>query len=574
MSGRKVGVYICHCGGNISDHVDVEKVRRAVEGTEGVSVVRTMLFSCSDASQEEMVADIRDKGLDGLVVASCSPKLHLYTFRGVAQRAGLNPYEYVQVNIREQDSWAHTDDPEAATEKAIGLVRAGIAKAKLTRPLEPTRLETIKKVLVVGAGVAGLRASIALAEIGLHVFLLEREAEAGGWVKRFGRLYPHDRNGKEIVAGLLDKVKARENITLFTQAELVSQSGAVGDFQVKVRAKGEDISLNVGAIIVLTGFEAYEPRPGEYGYGGPGVVTLPEFKELVESAPDGRLEFQGRRVRDIAYIYCVGARQAAGTEGANTGCSRYCCNAALHASLLVSERDPTVHQFHLYRDIRSYGKFETLYEDACRRGSVFVRFAEDEPPRVESLDGDGRWRLTVKDLLTDREELEIAADLVVLVNGMVPRENARLVNILKIPVGKDRFFNEIHPKLRPVETVIDGIFIGGAAQGPKNLSESAASALAAGAKAASLVLKGYVDLEPVIARVDTDRCAWCGKCAPACPYGAIVQARLGDKDVAEVRKALCKGCGACVPVCPEEALDLETYTDAQIKAMIDALLQE
>jgi heterodisulfide reductase subunit A len=570
MSGRKIGVYICHCGGNISDHVDVEEVRKAVETIEDVSVVKTTLFACSDASQEEMIADIKDKHLDGLVVASCSPRLHLYTFRGVAERAGLNPYEYVQVNVREQDSWAHTDDPRAATDKAIDLVRAGIAKAKLTRPLEPMRLETIKKVLVVGAGVAGLRAAITLADLGLHVFLLEREDEPGGWIKRFGRLYPHDSNGKEIVAELLEKVKARENITLFTRAELAGKSGAVGDFQVKIRARGEDISLNVGAIIVLTGFDVYEPRPDEFGYGAPGVLTLPQFKELVESSAGGRLEYEGRPVRDVSYIYCVGSRQDAGMEGSNTYCSRYCCNAALHASLLVSEKAPAVHQFHLYRDIRSYGKFELLYEEACRRGAVFVRFDENEPPGVERMDG--RWRVTVKDLLTDREELEIASDLVVLVNGMVPRENPELVKILKIPVGRDRFFNEIHPKLRPVETVIDGLFIGGAAQGPKNLSESAASALAAGAKAASLVMKGYVDLEPIIARVDTEACAWCGKCAPVCPYEAIDRTEIGGREVAQVQRALCKGCGACIPVCPKDALDLEGYTDDQMKAMIDALL--
>jgi heterodisulfide reductase subunit A len=571
MTGRKIGVYICHCGGNISDHVDVDKVRESVRDIEGVSVVRTMMFSCSDASQEEMIADIKEKHLDGLVVASCSPKLHLYTFRGVAERAGLNPYEYVQVNVREQDSWAHTDNPRAATEKAANLVRAGIAKAKLTRPLEPSRLETINKVLIVGAGVAGLRAAITLADLGLHVFLLERGAQVGGWVRKFGRLYPHDRSGKEIVAGLLDKVRERENITLFTEAEVVSKSGAVGDFQVKVRVRGEDFSLNVGAIIVLTGFDVYEPRAGEFGYGAPGVLTLPQFKEMVESS-SGPLEYQGRPVRDIAYVYCVGSRQKAGAEGANTYCSRYCCNAALHASLLVSERDPDAHQFHLYRDIRSYGKFESLYEEACRRGAVFVRFDKEAPPQVEREDG--RWRVTVKDLLTDGQELGIASDLVVLVSGMVPRDNRDLANTLKIPIGQDRFFSEIHPKLRPVETVIDGLYIGGSAQGPKNMSESAASALAAGAKAAALVMKGYVDLEPIVARVAADLCVWCNECAPACPFEAIGRVEVGGKEIAQVRDALCKGCGACVPVCPKEAIDLEGYTDAQIKAMIDALLGE
>ena len=181
MTERKIGVYICHCGGNISDSVDMEKVREAVQDIEGVAVAKTTAFVCSDAAQEEMIEDIKEKQLDGLVVASCSPKLHLYTFRGVAKRAGLNPYEYIQVNIREQDAWVHTDDPKGATEKAIGLVRAGIEKAKLTRPLKPTKLETIKKVLIIGAGIAGLRSAVSLADVGIHVFLLEREPEAGGW---------------------------------------------------------------------------------------------------------------------------------------------------------------------------------------------------------------------------------------------------------------------------------------------------------------------------------------------------------------------------------------------------------
>jgi heterodisulfide reductase subunit A len=569
MTERKIGVYICHCGGNISDHVDVEKVREAVQGIEGVSVAKTAMFSCSDASQEEMIEDIKEQQLDGLVVASCSPKLHLFTFRGAAKRAGLNPYEYIQVNIREQDSWVHTDDPQGATEKAIGLVRAGIEKAKLTRPLKPTRLETIKKVLIIGAGIAGLRSAVALADLGLHVFLLEREPEAGGWVKNFRRLYPHDRSGKEIIKDLLGKVKSRENITLFTDAEVTEKSGTVGDFQVKISTRGETIALNVGAIIVMTGFDVYQPRAGEFGYGAKGVLTLPEFKEWVESS-DGDLRYQGHKIKNIAYVYCVGSRQKASVEGSNTYCSRYCCNAAIHASLLVSEKDPSIHQFHLYRDIRTYGKFELLYEEACQKGSVFIRFNEDDPP--QAISQNGHFRITVKDLLTDREELDLTVELIVLVTGMVPRENQELLNILRIPIGKDGFFNEIHPKLRPVETMIDGVYIGGASQGPKNISESAASGLAAGSKTASLVMKGYVELEPLIAFVHTELCTWCGICAEACPYEAFSKTEIQGKEIAKVHGALCKGCGACVPVCPKDALDMEGSTDAQMKAMIEVLL--
>lgn len=571
MPERRIGVYICYCGGNISDYVDVERVREAIKDEEGVVVAKTTMFACSDAAQQEMIEDIENEKLDGLVVASCSPKLHLLTFRGVAKRAGLNPYQYVQANIREQDSWAHTDDHEGATEKAIRLVRAGIAKTRLTVPLEPFRIDTVPRALVVGAGIAGLRAAIALADLGIQVFLIEREAEAGGWVRRFKRMYPHDRSGAELIAQLLEEVRRREEITLFTEAELIEKSGSVGNFDVKIRAKGEEIPLNVGAIIVATGFTPYTPGEGEYGYGMEGVATLRDFKELVESA-DGKLLYKGREIKEIAYIYCVGSRQRPDVENANLYCSRYCCNAAVHTSILASEVDPSVHQFHLYRDIRTYGKYELLYEEACKRGAIFIRFSEDEPPLIER--SNGRLEVKVKDLLTGGEELELETDLVVLVTGMVPREEQGLVDVLKLPLGRDRFFNEIHPKLRPVETVIDGVFIAGTAQGPKNSAESVASALAAVSKAAGLLMKGYVELEPLIATVNTDACRWCGKCAEACPYSAIERAQVDGKEVAEVNRALCKGCGGCAPVCPADAINIEGYTDPQIKAMIEALLVE
>jgi len=231
-----------------------------------------------------------------------------------------------------------------------------------------------------------------------------------------------------------------------------------------------------------------------------------------------------------------------------------------------------VHQFHLYRDMRTYGKYELLYEEAARKGSVFFRVDDEKPPEV-TVDGD-RHLIKVQDQLADDEELEIPVDLVVLVTGMVPRQNDGLVNVLKLPVGTDGFFNEIHPKLRPVETVVDGVFIAGTAQGPKTLAESVASSLAAVAKSAALVKKGYVDLDPFIAAVDTDRCTWCGECQAACPYGAIEQVTADGKEVARVIPSLCKGGGVCVPVCAEDAIALTGYTDAEIKATIDALAQE
>jgi heterodisulfide reductase subunit A len=530
------------------------------------------MFTCSDAAQQEVIDDIRSKRLDGLVVASCSPKLHLYTFRSMAERAGLNPYQYVQVNLREQCSWAHRSTPEPATEKAVRLVRGGIARCRLSEPLSALRIPTTPKVLVIGAGAAGLRAAVALADLGLLVYVVEKAPEVGGWTGKWGRMFPHDRRGSDIIDGLIEQVKRRENITCFTKAELVERSGSVGDFSVKVKlANGEVLSLDVGAIIVSTGFDVYQPAKGEFGYGQERVLLLTEFRELVDSSKGGRLQYWGRVAKDIVYIYCVGSRQRRDGDNHNLYCSRYCCSTAVHTALCAYEIEPDVHQFHLFRDLRTYGHYELLYEEACQKGSAFICYSADTPPSVESVNG--KLRVTVEDQLLGGEQIEIDTDLVVLVTGMVPRENEELLDVLKLPVGRDGFFNEIHPKLRPVETVVDGVYIAGAAQGPKNLPESVASALSAASKSAALLKKGYVDLEPFIATIDPKRCSWCGECLEACPYGAIEQVSVEGKEVASVNESLCKGGGTCVPACPENAIDLVGYTDAQISAMINAFGQ-
>ena len=570
MSDRRIGVYICYCGGNISDYVDCEQVREAIKDEKDVVVARTAMFTCSDATQQEIVDDIQQEKLDALVVASCSPTLHRFTFRGVAKRAELNAYQYVQVNLREQCSWAHTDNVKYATEKAIFMVKAGIAKARYTEPLEQIRIDTVAKVLVIGGGISGLRSALALSDLGLSVFLVEKAGSLGGWVGRFGRMYPHDRPGEEIIRSLIDRVKQRKNITVYTEAELSEKKGCVGNFDVKLKVSGEkDISLNVGSIVICTGFESYQPKDGEFAYGTEGVLTLPEFKELLDNC-NGRLDYEDRPVKSVAYVYCVGSREKESKEDAHTYCSRYCCNAAVHASLLAYDISPYVHQFHLFRDLRTYGKYELLYEEARKKGALFLKFNDEEPPQIAK--DNGSFTIKVKDVLTAGEELELEVDLVVLVTGMVPRKNNALVEILKLPVGLDGFFKEIHPKLRPVETVIDGVLIAGACQAPKNSSESVASTLAAAAKSASLLMKGYVELEPLIATFTTDKAPWNQECADACPYSAIEKREIRDQELAEINKALCKGCGGCVPLCPEHAIEVRGYTDEQIKAMIDAMV--
>ena len=487
----------------------------------------------------------------------------------------MNPFQYTQVNVREQCSWTHTDDHEGATEKAVRLVRAGINRTRLTEPLEPIVVETTPQSLVVGGGITGLRAALGLAEIGLSVFLVEKEPQLGGWVAGFGHMYPHGRNGADLIARLEEAVRAHPAITVFTNAEVMNKSGSFGNYQATIAVHGErleTITVEVGSIVVATGFDAYEPAAGEFGYGTDGVVTLPEFKKLVDESA-GPLEYNGRPVKTIAYLYCVGSRQGEDVEGGHTYCSRYCCTAAVDAALEAAAKgDPALRQYHLYRDMRTYGKYELLWAESREKGSLYLRVPDDEPPTVEKL-ASGGLKVTTKDLLTGGEEVAIPADLVVLVTGMVPRENDELVGVLKLPVGNDGFFNEIHPKLRPVETIVDGVLICGACQSPKNSAESVASGLAAVTQSGAMLKRGFAELDPMVAIVDADACTWCGKCLETCPYDAIEQVEQEDKAVARVIRTACKGCGACVPVCPAEAIDLQGYTDAQIKAMIDGLLE-
>jgi heterodisulfide reductase subunit A2 len=575
---RKIGVYICHCGGNISDHVDVEAVRRQIEEQYGVTVARTSMFTCSDASQQDMIKDIKEQGLDGLVVASCSPKLHLATFRNMASRAGLNPFRYVQVNIREQCSWAHADDHEGATCKAANLVGAGIEKALGQEALQPIRVTSVKKVLVIGAGIAGMRAALELADLGVEVFLIEKQSLVGGTVAGLGEMFPAGNKGSELIGNLLAEIRKRPNITLFLNAELAEKSGHIGEFELSVKIippppgrAEETVRLQVGAIVVASGFSEYEPGPGEYAWGQPGVVRLSEFERLLQEGGES-LTYNGRAIRKIAFIYCVGSRQGAEKENANRYCSRYCCSAAAHLAVLAKKRFPQCRSYHFYRDMRTYGKFESIYEEAGKSGSIFLRFHEDQPPQLSREDDS--WLVTVKDLSTGGDEIGVTVDLVVLVSGMTARPNDGLTRVLKLPLGADRFYNEIHPKLRPVETVIDGVYIAGSCQGPKNAGESVVSSLSAVSKAAALLVKGYVDLQPFVAYVKSDLCVWCGKCAAACPYSAIDRISYGDKEVARVTDVLCKGCGACLPVCPLDATQLKGYTDEQIEAMINVLARE
>jgi heterodisulfide reductase subunit A len=330
--------------------------------------------------------------------------------------------------------------------------------------------------------------------------------------------------------------------------------------------KAENLEINVGAIITATGFDPYEPETGEYGYQEmDNVITLPQFKRLIE-LNENELSFNGNTVKDVAFIYCVGSRQS---EGENKYCSRYCCTSAIHAATHAKSKFTGMNNFHFNRGIRTYGKQELLYNQSLENGDIFLQFNEDHPPSV--ISNNGKATVTVTDILTQDKEISANVDLVVLVTGMVPRADNPIADLLKIPVGRDHFFNEIHPKLKPVETVIDGVFICGACQAPFNITESVKSALSAAAKANALISKGKIELEPTIATIEEELCTWCDACADVCPFDAIMKTSSNGKEVASVDESICKGCGMCLPVCPENAVELTGYKDAEIESMIEQL---
>lgn len=645
---QRIGVYVCHCGGNISDYVDVKKVVEAVKHYPGVVLAKDFIFMCSDAGQKMIEKDIKEFKLDGVVVAACSPKLHEMTFRNVVARAGLNPFLFYHVNIREQSSWAHRDR-NYSTRKAISHVLAGVEYVKLASALEKIRVKAERSVLVIGGGIAGIRAALDLSTMGLNVVLVEKEPFLGGRTAQIWRTHPDGKRGVDVVRDLVGELKERDNVIVLTNSEVEHVEGFIGNFKVKIRVNpryvvkqhprmreaiekcpvsvpdefnygltnrkaiyypyegaypelpaidpinctkcgecvkivGDAINLdqepvyqeiNVGTIIVTTGFKPYEPEPGEFGYKElPNVITLPEFDRLMEISEAGnKLVYNGREIRSIAFIYCVGSRQLPNNGGrVNEYCSRYCCNATIFRASELKKRYPEIKTFHFYRDIRTYGVNELLYLRAGKEGSLFIKYPDEESPRV--IKENGKLIVEAKDIILGNETVRIPVDLVVLVVGIEPNDIGKLREILKISAGKGGFLQEAHPKLRPVETLKSGIYIAGTAQAPRTISETLVSASAAAAKAASMLIRGEIELEPRVARVDPERCNLSKKCVEVCPTGAISFKEyngLGER--AWVNEAMCMGCGACTAVCPTEAIQLNTLKTFQIKQMIKAAIK-
>jgi heterodisulfide reductase subunit A len=566
----RTGVYVCHCGINIANTVDVAAVRDYAETLPGVAVARDYTYMCSDPGQGLIVQDIHELGLDKVVVSACSPRMHELTFRNAIESAGLNPYCLEIANIREQCSWVHSDKT-AGTAKAKSLVASAVAKAALLEPLEEREVGVTRAAIVVGGGVAGIHAALDVADAGFPVFVIEKDDHLGGRAIGLSRTFPLMEYADELLGPGISALLEHPRATVMLNSRLVDVQGYVGNFEAVIETMAGDTlgtrKVQAGAIIIATGYDPFDARlKPELGYGAyPQVITALEFEALAseQGVTGGQILVDGREPRDVVFIKCVGSRDR--TVG-NPYCSRVCCMYTAKQAHLVQQKLPAANVTVLYMDVRAHGKgFEEYYDLVRETG---VNYRRGNPAEVNRR-GD-RVVVRAEDTLLG-EFVELEADLVVLATGMVPRpETGEVARLLKLSQSADGFLLEAHPKLRPVDTASDGIFLAGCAQGPKDITDTIAQAKAAASSAIIPFARGVVTVESATCTVDEELCAGCGMCEEICPYGALkLDTRKG---VMRANVVLCKGCGACAATCPSNAITLMHFTPRQVMAQMDALM--
>jgi heterodisulfide reductase subunit A-like polyferredoxin len=560
----RVGVIVCKCGRNIGSVIDSDAVAAWAASLPGVVWAESTLYTCSQDSIARIKEAVVEHGLNRVVVASCTPRTHESLFRETIREAGLNPALFEMANIREQSSWVHRDRPLEATAKAADLVAAAVAKARLLEPVQSAFFDINHRALVVGGGASGMTATVSLAGQGFEVYLIERESELGGNLRRIHATLEGG-DPAAFLTGLIEKVGANPLIHVLTRARVTASTGYVGNYKTSVvsetAAGPVEQELEHGVVVVATGALPGRPSPG-YLYGEhPRVVTQMELDEALARAERGEERFTARTV---AMIQCAGSR-----EPDHPYCSRVCCSEAVRNALKIKQLNPEARVYVFNRDIRTYGFKETYYGKAREAGVIFVRYEPESKPQV-MVAPDGELVLHAGDPDLGDARIVLHPDLVALAPPIVPDVDPALAQAFKLPLTADGFFLEAHMKLRPVDFATDGAFLCGLAHGPKLLSESLAQAEAASVRAAGVLSQEQLESRGNVARVNERLCRGCGVCVDLCAYGARVLDE--EKGIAKVLQVLCQGCGACVAGCPSGACDQEGFSKRQIAAMLEAVL--
>jgi heterodisulfide reductase subunit A len=651
----RIGVYVCHCGLNIAGVVDVEKVTEYARGLPDITVAKHYAYMCSESGQRIIQEDVKKHNLDRIVIATCSPTMHEETFRRAIADAALNPYLLEIVNLREQVSWAHTDEPEKATEKAKDLVRMGVARARLLEPLEKSKVHAQKSVLVVGGGIAGIQASLDLANAGFQVYLVEKSPSIGGRMAKLDKTFPTLDCSACILTPKMVDVAKHPNIKLLTNSEVKDAKGFVGNYEVSIvkmpryvdeekcvgcelctracpvkvpdefnqglsqtraiyvyspyavpkvaiidpehclrlkhnkgvcgkclkacEAKAihfeqqpEDIQLKVGGIVLAVGAEVFDAsKSTEFGYGRyKNVISNIAFERFVNASGPTSGEIlcpsNGKQPKTVVFVQCVGSRDKRFHEH----CCRVGCMATLKQAILTREKlGRKVNVYVCFNDMRTFGKG---YDEFYRRArDLDINFVSGLPSDIRGEANDSLY-FDVYDKGTNKL-LELRPDLVVLANGLVPNDDlGRIGELFHISRSADGFLLEAHPKLRPLESAVAGIFLAGTCQGPKDIPDTVAQASGTASKVIDLLASGEIELEPLKAVVDNDLCSGCHICESICPFIAIeTETENGEERLrVEVIEAMCQGCGLCVSACPTNAIKMRHYTDEQVFAQVQA----
>jgi len=574
MKNCRTGVYICMCGTNIAKIVDVEEVAEFASTLPNVALAKTYKYMCSNPGQEMITQDIKEHNLNRIVVAACSPNMHERTFRSALRLAGLNQYLFEMANIREQCSWVHTDTREA-TEKAKALVQAAVRRVELHEELESVSVDMCPNVLVIGGGIAGMTAALEIADAGNMVHLVEKDDHLGGNLSRVDLTAPYLYSARDLITERITRTNESKKIQVHLQSKVTDLTGFIGNFKARISSlngkaneKNKPVEVEIGNVVVCTGYKEFDAsRIVHYGYGKlPNVITSFELERMIRA---GRIETkEGKPPKYAAIIHCVGSR----SQEFHTYCSRVCCMTALKYAHEIKSAHPECYISDVYIDMHAFGKgHEDFYRRSSEAKTLFLMYEKGDRPVIRKADPkDGCEMLIEVNEKLSGELIEIPADMVILMVGMEAREDSQeIARIVNISQDKEGWFIESHPKLEPVATTTDGVFIAGTCVAPKDIPDTVAQARAAAARILARIAKEKIEVDALYSEVNENLCSGCRLCKTLCPFSAIEY--VEEKKQSHIISALCKGCGVCVAACPSIAIKGRHFTDQQVLAQVDGL---